>query len=378
MNEMNWVFLRNVIVKSLGLFLVVNLVYTLCSPLEIAGNISFYNNVIPGRERFPFGENPQKAYNLSLYNLNAMFASHRLAGIPKKDDEFRVFVIGDSSVWGTLLEPHETLSGQLNKLELMSADGKKMQFYNLGYPTVSLTKDVMLMDQAMQYQPDLIIWLVTLEAFPWNKQYTSPIVENNLEAVRQSAQKHGISLPDLPEQKQTLLVVLQNNLIFQRRALADLIRLQIYGVLWAATGIDQEYFENYPPAQRDFEEDDLQFHGFTADQMTSNDLAFQILDWGRRVAGSTPLLVINEPMLISTGANSDIRYNFFYPRWAYDNYRGWMGELSESADWDYLDVWDLISEVEFTNSAIHLSSAGSQMLAAEIAKYILGESVNNQ
>ena len=38
------------------------------------------------------------------------------------------------------------------------------------------------------------------------------------------------------------------------------------------------------------------------------------------------MLLVNEPMLISNGANSEIRYNFFYPRWAYDEYRSMLAE----------------------------------------------------
>ena len=32
--------------------------------------------------------------------------------------------------------------------------------------TLSLLKELMLLDRALQYQPDMIIWLTTLESFP--------------------------------------------------------------------------------------------------------------------------------------------------------------------------------------------------------------------
>ncbi len=88
---------------------------TQCAPL---GQVSLYNVLTPGRLRFPFGENPAQTYNLSLYNLDAMFASLALTLPPNRPDEYRVLVIGDSSVWGTLLRPAETLPGQLNALNL--------------------------------------------------------------------------------------------------------------------------------------------------------------------------------------------------------------------------------------------------------------------
>ena len=76
-----------------------------------------------------------------------MFASHVLNGTEKTPDEYRVLLIGDSSVWGTLLTPEQTLAGQLNASPI-TACGKTVRAYNLGYPTISLTKDLMILDQA--------------------------------------------------------------------------------------------------------------------------------------------------------------------------------------------------------------------------------------
>ena len=67
-----------------------------------------------------------------------MFASHLIAAGPKPEDEYRVIVIGDSSVWGTLLRPEESLAGQLDAAGLTTCDGKQVRVYNLGYPTISL------------------------------------------------------------------------------------------------------------------------------------------------------------------------------------------------------------------------------------------------
>ena len=83
------------------------------------------------------------------------------------------------------------------------------------------------------------------------------------------------------------------------------------------------------------------------------------------------MLLVNEPMLISSGANSDIRYNFFYPRWAYDDYREMMSSLSQQNGWTYVDLWNIVPANEFTNSAIHLTPAGENMLAENLAPYIL-------
>jgi hypothetical protein len=71
-------------------------------------------------------------------------------------------------------------------------------------------------------------------------------------------------------------------------------------------------------------------------------------------------------MFISEGVNSDLRYNFYYPRWAYDGYREILAEESERGGWLYRDYWDLVDPPEFTNSAVHLSPEGSRQLAKQL------------
>ncbi|MFN3492473.1 MAG: hypothetical protein ACK40V_09670, partial [Anaerolineales bacterium] len=99
--------------------------------------------------------------------------------------------------------------------------------------------------------------------------------------------------------------------------------------------------------------------------------ALSALEAGFRAAGKTPVLLVNEPMLISSGTNSSIRYNFFYPRWAYDEYRKLMFALSEERHWQYLDLWDIVPANEFTNSAIHLTPSGEKILAEHLAPHIV-------
>ncbi|MFH1523954.1 MAG: hypothetical protein ABIF04_03225 [Chloroflexota bacterium] len=359
-------FLRNVLLKGLVLFLVLDLTFVAINPAAL-GKVSLYNHLFPGRQRFPFGEDSARSYNLSLFNLDAMFASHVIAVGPKPADEFRVIVVGDSSVWGTLLRPEQTLAGQLDVAGL-NLCGRTVRVYNLGYPTISLTKDLMVLDYALRYQPDLVIWPVTLEAFPANKQLTSPIVANNASRVDDLIARYGL-LFDTNDPSLVRSNLWGRTIVGQRRALADLFRLQMYGALWAATGIDQVYPADYEHAQTDFNTD-VTFHKMQPPTLNESQIAFDVLEAGLRAAGQTPVLLVNEPMLISTGKNSDLRYNFFYPRWAYDQWRQIMVDKAAAQSWDYLDLWDLVPMDEFTNSAIHLTPAGETSLANRLAKII--------
>jgi hypothetical protein len=227
----------------------------------------------------------------------------------------------------------------------------------------------MFLERAQKYEPDLVIWLVTLEAFPVDKQLAVPLVENNPEeaarvAIRVAAPVIASSGLEPEVSKLRPSTYWERTLIGQRKNLADVFRLQWYGVLWAATGIDQVYPTDYPRAQVDMDADPT-FHGKQV--LIERDLAFQALDAGAEVLGDIPLLVINEPILISSGKNSEIRYNFYYPRPAYDQYRAWMEERATGARYIYRDTWNLIPVEEFTNSAIHLNAAGVSRLSGWIA-----------
>lgn len=362
-----WRFIRNVAVKAAVLFVAANILFALTDPLPTLGKLTGYNWLFPGRERLPYGENSAASYNLSLYQIDAMFASHEIN--VANDDEFRVVLIGDSATWGILLKPDQTLSGQLNAEEPATADGTPIHVYNLGYPTMSLAKDLMLLDYAMQYDPDLVVWLFTMESFDQEGQIGSPIVQNNPDLMRPLINTYDLGL----DQGNTRFVELSSwdkTIIKRRRALADLLRLQYYGVAWSVTGIDQEYRDDYTPRAVDLEPDET-WHGFNPGALSASDLTFDVLTAGRQMAGDTPVLFINEPMLISAGENSDLRYNAFYPRWAYDEFRSLLHEYSQQNQWLFLDLWDSLPEPDcYTDSAVHLTPECSAQLATQLSPFI--------
>ncbi len=367
-NQSTLRFARNVLVKALALYILANLIFAAGYPLDALGKASGYNLIFPGRERLPYGDNPERAYNLSLYNLEAMFASHEISGGPKPANEYRIILIGDSSTWGFLLTPGQTLAAYINAAGLKTPDGRNVKAYNLGYPVMSLTKDLLVLSYARHYQPDLIIWPVTLESFPYDKQLFPPILQNNPQPVKDLIQTYHLKLD--PQSTDLARTTFWNRTIVgARRPLADLIRLQLYGVLWSATGIDQDIPTTYTPRMEDLPADES-FHNLQPPQLSASDLALDVLEAGISMAGNIPVLLVNEPMFISQGKNSQIRHNFYYPRWAYDQYRQIMLETSAEKGWHYLDMWDLVAGSEFTNSAVHLTPTGSQEFAQAILEAV--------
>src|SRR5262249_8555506 len=181
------------------------------------------------------------------------------------------------------------------------------------------------------------VWLVTLESFPADKQLFPPIVQHNPGPMRDLIARYHLSLnPNDPGFVEPSFW--DRTLIGRRRDLADLLRLQLYGIEWAATGIDQAIPAPYTQRTEDLEAD-TSFHGLTPPHLAASDLAFDVLAAGVSAAG-VPMLIANEPTFVSHGKNSDIRYNFFYPRWAYDDYRQVLAAEAHSHGWRYLDLWD--------------------------------------
>lgn len=360
--------LVRVLAKATLLFVVLNVAFALLSPLDFIDRLSVYNWLVSGRVRLPYGEDP-RAYNLSLNRIEAMFASHEISQ-PKADNEFRLILIGDSSVWGILLRPEDTLAGLLNKAQLTLDSGKQIRAYNLGHPILALSKDLLILDHAMQYQPDMIVWLTTLRAFSRDAQFDAPLVQQNAARVRDLFSRLHLEY-DLTDPRLTEPDFLERTIIGQRRQLADWLRLQLFGVMWGITGIDQHYPDTFTPRASNFEED-LSWETKPAPRtLTEADLAFDLLAAGHQLAGDLPLLLVNEPIFISDGQNSDLRYNLWYPHWAYDQYRDLYELFATAHGWDYLDLWDAIEAAEFTDSPVHLTPKGSSQLADRLSEAVL-------
>ena len=342
----SWGFALRILIKATLLFVLFNVIFALLQPMEALGALSFRSQ----RQRLPYGET-DNAYNLSMNNLPAMFATHEIVQA-KADNEFRVLLIGDSANWGILLKPEETLAGYINAEGYQTDDGRTIKAYNLGHPIMSLTKDLMLLDYAMQYEPDMIVWLTTLESFALDEQLSPPIVLNNADRIQN-------------------LIETYLTIVGQRREIADWVRLQAFSLMWTITGIDQFYPDDYALRSEDFDED-VSWHSFdeTTD-LTIDDLAFDVITAGVERVGETPILLVNEPMFISEGENSDLRYNFWYPQWAYDQYRSLYSDLANENDWNYLDLWDIIDGAEFTDSPVHLTLTGSQELSEAVGQAIM-------
>ncbi len=363
-----------VLVKAIILFIVFNLLFALIDPP--VGKITGYNSLWAGRLRFPFAESPEyysKGYNAPVIeDFDAMFGTHVIEGAPKPADEFRVYLVGDSGTWGGHVSAQNSLSEQINRLELTSCDGHRIKAYDLGYPWPSLLRDTLILDWANRYDPDLIVWLITLHSLekkPADREFLIP----HMDRLSALVENYGLRLPpaydDIPK-----LTFWDKTIIGQRKRLKDILLVQAFGPLWAATGVDNYYATpaNHPPVSQDVAED-LNYLDYKSPKQVPillKSLMYDTVRVGHEIASPVPVIMVNEPIFIASGRNSRVRYNWLYPRWAYDAYRSATAEWMTKQGYVYYDYWDAIPSTEFANDMFHRDPLGEGRFANLLSAHI--------
>ncbi len=374
-DQYTWGFVLRVVLKAGLLFALCNVIYAVVSPMMWLGQLSLYGTVYPARERLPYaGDDGTRAYNVSVNNLDAMFASHEITR-RKAGDEFRVLLVGDSAMWGWFLEPDETYAAQINAANVTLEDGRRVVAYNLGYPVLSVTKDLVLLDYAQRYEPDMVIWSVTAQSLRYEDergtsvQAGPPVDTWSIRDVLPVIERYDLAL-DLTDNAGAWWA---QTIVGERRELANLLRLQMYGGAWGATEIDHDVPNEYELRRSDLSASEAWANFEEPTDLTRDDLAFDVLTAGIDLMGDVPVVVINEPMFISDGENSDTRYNSFYPRWAYDAYRDLLADIADEAGWTYYDWWDVLPPEQFTDTPVHVTPEAAAQLSEMLIEVVIEE-----
>jgi hypothetical protein len=303
--------------------------------------------------------------------MDVLFQSHLVSSTPKAVNEYRVFIYGDSSVWGTALDYAETLAGQLDRMQLETCTGQVVRVYNLGYPSNSATKDLLLMQYAQRYRPDLNVWLFSMLAFAPERQGIQFVMDNQA-AVESLKALHALDL-DTAAFELGRRSFWDETLIGRRRDLNLLLRWNASALLSAILETDEpRQLNDASSVLNDQPKADLEYGDLLPPVDLREHLSLQTLEVGNEIT-QQKILYVSEPIAITSGPHSDISYNSLFPRWAYDQYRTILNELTRAPGWQYLDLWNLASQNEFSNSVFHLTPAGTEKLAREIAPAILAQ-----
>ncbi|MCK7481753.1 MAG: hypothetical protein M0C28_34710 [Candidatus Moduliflexus flocculans] len=146
----------------------------------------------------------------------------------------------------------------------------------------------------------------------------------------------------------------------QRRAVADLFRLQVYGVV-GVHGIDQVYPEEEyeraqvePRSQRRFPRHENPAREPCARRSRSGHVHGHPHPAGQRADPRQQRAEQRHPLCLLLPALGVRRVPHACS----------PGSAAQNG-WNYLDLWDLVPMDEFTNSAVHLTPFGESLLAAQ-------------
>jgi hypothetical protein len=339
--------------------------------LDRLGAVSLYGTLFPYRERLSASEDPAREHSLNTANIPALLASHALSG-PKAADEYRVVVFGDSGTRGWLYSRAQTVTARLNAAGLTVEDGRRLVFYNTAYPRASITTQLMLLDAiAACCQPDAVVAFVSPFALWRSYDDSALLLPGNAHRLHRLAAEHAL---DLPESTIPPFDPAAHTIVGSRAALAELLRLQTYGASWAATGIDQYVPEplTFTPVSRDLEArtdwEGTPEAGFAWETALRFDVLRALHDEADAAGGR--VFVVMSPTFRADGANRDLRYSVWYPRWAFDGVRARLLAESERQGWAYRDLWDLVPPEHFTDSPAHFDAEGARLLADALTDWL--------
>lgn len=120
-------------------------------------------------------------------DLDLKFRMHRISD-PKAPGEFRIVLVGNSAVYGGGLVYEKTISSYLEKMLAGKSFKKgKPKVYNIGGGGAYTVDDFLLLEEALKYQPDLVIWGLTLRDFAVRCMAEGGITRSNFHRVAAAA-----------------------------------------------------------------------------------------------------------------------------------------------------------------------------------------------
>src|SRR5262245_29789100 len=151
-----------IFVKAVALLMIGNFAFLALGidPLARLMTLNTWGLFGHGRARLFY---PSDSQNGQL-PVEALLAAHQIAYAPKADDEFRVIILGDSGTLGWTVTDDPIISAQLTTRQV-KVGAKRVDAYNLAYPVPNVARDALILDAALRYQPDLVIWFVTAMSF---------------------------------------------------------------------------------------------------------------------------------------------------------------------------------------------------------------------
>lgn len=330
---------------------------------------------------FEGGRRLHELRSRSVYWLELGFRQHEVCWRRfSHPDEVRIFLAGNSAVYGFPLPADESLAAVLNRR--FDEDHVKTHVFNLAAVLTYQLKDALILRESLRYHPDVIVYAVTLSEFAhfpveraaftdlsyWTWRSLVEFFVNNRSATLAFAgeQPSGLSEP-LDIYRQFLVtapapfgdgtalrlvgafirsVVRESAQKLLKRAVPDLTVASLEGAGRQTTYDCEKITREREPLYRHWQD-------------------WNIIAFLEQLHASTgaPVLVVNWPVAYEPVGDC---YNVRYPTVALDAYDEWLHAETEKRGLGYLDLHDLLPAGDFIDS-LHVTAQGQRKIASAIS-----------
>jgi len=313
----------------------------------------------------------------SFHWLELLLRQHELCWRrPARDGELRVFLSGNSSVYGFPLPVEEALQAHLDR---RFADASPpARFFNLGYLFTYQLKDALILEAAAAYEPDLIVHGIALTDFrhvapmPFGLE---PFFDANAPAVAAFARERpaGLEAPAEIYRDYQAGIPAYTTRFRQLREIGRFLRAAAHeNALWLRrSGLLPPAYEP-PDRSRD---EALRFMKrqprydcaevtATATSQFRDWRTWNILAYLEQLAGRTGarVMVVNWPVAHEpVGACYNVRYTARQVR----AFNRWLEAEAQARGFDYVDLHDLLPARAFFDS-LHPIAKGQTQIARRL------------
>jgi hypothetical protein len=366
---------RRVLVKALVIVAAINIALLVfrVNPVRALVTLNTWDLIGRGRARLAY---PSDFQNGQL-PLEALLATHQISVGAKPADEYRVILLGESGIAGWGVPDEDTLAAQLTERNI-DVNDKRFVAYNLAYPQPGAARDLLIMDAAMIYDPDLILWFITPAAldnspdiaganrvfYNLNRDRLQRLVDEDPVLLGEWLDERGPALLDEPAPAERYIAIRDQDL------LPVWLNALFYPFIAPDLAVSDRRAGSEPvPNEAKYT---LDSPGFA--EIPNQTWNFLEVGCLRAKDGGAAILLINEPMLVSDHAEN---YNANYQRALYDAYRAELSDYADTHHIPFADLWDIIPSERFTDTPLHMDAEGYAILSAALEQALIGKNLES-
>jgi hypothetical protein len=319
------------------------------------------------------GERLQEVDSMRLAHLALALRQHAVCRSPGEADGPRIFLVGNSTVLGHPLPFQQTFAAELSRRFAPS----QARIFNLGSLFTYQLKNAVVLDAALRYRPDVVIWGIALNDFNhhapmvWpdgmvaffavNSARVRALAANPLAGLAEPLARYAAHFEEQPP-KPAAWLLLRSIGNYAQLAVAHGSRELLEQRLLDPADLAPPTIDpvHTPFLVRPDRYSCAKVEAEFARQYTGWP-SWNSLAWLEQLARKRAIrvLVVNLPVVHQPIGRC---YNAHYPTAAFREYLDWLVRETRARDLAYLDLHDLLPASEFLDS-LHPSAAGHQRVA---------------